>query len=134
MKKLLIIIACALLFSCAKEEKLSEQHARNGVKTYTLSVTADKGERPDNKSLFLDGYGGNITINTTSGSNDNTQFGNLTIGNGVRTKTYNYNGGFRENVKVEDSPVTFVHERRKAVLSTCNHEGYTAATCPYCTH
>ena len=42
MKKLFIIVACALLFSCAKEEKLSEQHARNGVKTYTLSISAER--------------------------------------------------------------------------------------------
>ena len=46
-----------LLFSCAKEMEQPEQiekPAREG-KTYTLTVTAGKGERPDTKALGFDG-------------------------------------------------------------------------------
>lgn len=102
-----------------------------------------------------DGNGGEITIDITSGnplyveavggsdisiwagsigSNDSGKVGTLNISNGVKTETYNYNGGYWETVKVENHPVTYVHERRKAVLFTCDHAGYTAATCPYCKH
>lgn len=68
------------------------------------------------------------------GSNDSEKFGTLNIGNGVKTMTYNYNENYWETVKVVNHPVTFVHERRKAVLFTCDHAGYTAETCPYCKH
>ena len=47
-----------LLFSCAKEMEQPEQiekPAREEVKTYTLTVTAGKGERPDTKVLGFDG-------------------------------------------------------------------------------
>jgi hypothetical protein len=102
-----------------------------------------------------DGNGGEITIDITSGnplyveavggsdmsiwtgsigSNVAEKVGTLNIGNGVKTKTYNYDQGYWENVQVKDNPVKFVHERRKAVLFTCDHAGYTAQTCPYCTH
>ena len=102
-----------------------------------------------------DGNGGEITIDITSGnplyveavggsdisiwagsigSNDSEKFGTLNIGNGVKTRTYNYNESYWETIKVENHPVTYVHERRKAVLFTCDHAGYTPQTCPYCTH
>ena len=93
-----------------------------------------------------DGNGGEITIDITSGnplyveavggsdisiwagsigSNDSEKFGTLNIGNGVKTRTYNYNESYWETIKVENHPVTYVHERRKAVLFTCDHAGYT---------
>lgn len=102
-----------------------------------------------------DGNGGEVTIDITSGnplyveavggsdisiwagsigSNDSEKFGTLNIGNGVKTRTYNYNEIYWETIKVENHPVTYVHERRKAVLFTCDHAGYTPQTCPYCTH
>ena len=102
-----------------------------------------------------DGNGGEVTIDITSGnplyveavggsdmsyytgsigSNVDTKVGTLILGNGVKTKTYHYEGSYWETVKVENNPVKFVHERRKAVLFTCDHAGYTAATCPYCHH
>jgi len=54
------LMLCVLLFSCAKEIDplvLPEQPVQEEVKTYTLSVTAGKGERPDTKALVLDGDG-----------------------------------------------------------------------------
>lgn len=44
------LLVCALLLSCAKEMDLSVQPVQ-GVKTYTLTVEAGKGERPDTKAL-----------------------------------------------------------------------------------
>ena len=50
----LILAGTALLFSCAKEMDLSVQPVQ-GVKTYTLTVEAGKGERPDTKALIFVG-------------------------------------------------------------------------------
>ena len=52
----LILASTALLLSCAKEMEAPVQPAQ-GVKTYTLTVEAGKGERPDTKALALDGSG-----------------------------------------------------------------------------
>ena len=52
----LILAGTALLLSCAKEMEAPVQPAQ-GVKTYTLTVEAGKGERPDTKALALDGSG-----------------------------------------------------------------------------
>ena len=50
------LLACSLLLSCAKEMEAPVQPAQ-GVKTYTLTMEAGKGERPDTKALALDGSG-----------------------------------------------------------------------------
>lgn len=50
------LLACGLLLSCAKETEqpmLPVQEDR----TYTLTVEAGKGERPDTKALIIDGEG-----------------------------------------------------------------------------
>ena len=44
------LLACALLLSCAKEMTLPEQPVQE-TGTYTLTVEARKGERPDTKAL-----------------------------------------------------------------------------------
>ena len=58
MKKFFPLIFFVLLVSCAKETEpamQTEQPAQEKVKTYTLTVTAGKGERPDTKALNLNG-------------------------------------------------------------------------------
>ena len=54
-----LILACtALLLSCAKEIEAPvqpEQPVQEEVKTYTLTVNAGKGERPDTKALIFVG-------------------------------------------------------------------------------
>ncbi len=50
------LLVCALLLSCAKETVQPVQPVQEG-KTYTLSVEAGKGERPDTKTLLIDGMG-----------------------------------------------------------------------------
>ena len=50
----LILAGTALLISCAKEMDLSVQPVQE-VKTYTLTIEAGKGERPDTKALNIDG-------------------------------------------------------------------------------
>ena len=52
----LILAGTALLLSCAKEMEAPVQPAQ-GVKTYTLTLEAGKGERQDTKALALDGSG-----------------------------------------------------------------------------
>lgn len=52
-----LLITCALLLSCAKEMVPSVQSELPGqpvpeAGTYTLTVEADKGERPDPKALM----------------------------------------------------------------------------------
>lgn len=109
-----------------------------------------------------DGKGGTITINTTSGnplyveaiggedcgywagsigSNDSDLFGTLNIGDGVRAETYNYNTSNWEYLKNSNNRVKFIHERRKAVLFSCDHKDATisitdgnshALNCNYC--
>ena len=56
---LLPLIACAVLFSCAKETEISVQPEPpvQETRTYTLTVEASKGERPDTKALNIDGEG-----------------------------------------------------------------------------
>jgi len=57
MKKTLhILLACALLFSCAKEMEQPVQPVQpvQDGKTYTLTVKADKGGKPDTKALGFD--------------------------------------------------------------------------------
>ena len=56
----------------------------------------------------------------------------LNIGPRVRVQTYK-NTTVENLVTTEDRAYT-VHHRRRAILFTCDHEGYTAQTCPYCTH
>ena len=46
------LLACAILFSCAKETVLPEQPVQEDG-TYTLTVEASKGERPDTKALMF---------------------------------------------------------------------------------
>lgn len=51
-----LLIACAMLYSCAKETEPQvhpEQPVQWEVKTYTLTVEAGKGERPDTKALVF---------------------------------------------------------------------------------
>lgn len=109
-----------------------------------------------------DGKGGTITINTTSGnplyveavggedcgywagsigSNDSDLFGTLNIGDGVRAETYNYNISKWENLEIDNNRVKFIHERRRAVLYSCDHKDATisitdgnshALNCNYC--
>ena len=55
MKKCFSLLALILLFSCSKELDAPVQPAEERVKTYTLTVTAGKGERPDTKALHLEG-------------------------------------------------------------------------------
>ena len=58
MKKFFPLIFFVLLVSCAKETEpamQTEQPAQEKMKTYTLTVTAGKGERPDTKALNLNG-------------------------------------------------------------------------------
>ena len=93
------------------------------------SITA----RGDGESAGIGGSDISIWAGSI-GSNDSDKVGTLNIGNGVKTRTYNYNESYWETIKVENHPVTYVHERRKAVLFTCDHAGYTPQTCPYCTH
>ena len=52
----LILAGTALLFSCYKEIEAPVQPEQTvqGVKTYTLTVNAGKGERPDTKALDID--------------------------------------------------------------------------------
>ena len=47
-----LFMACAMLFSCAKEMPLPEQPVQEDG-TYTLTVVARKGERPDTKALVF---------------------------------------------------------------------------------
>ena len=46
------LLACAILFSCAKETPLPEPPVQEAG-TYTLTVVARKGERPDTKALMF---------------------------------------------------------------------------------
>ena len=50
------LLACAILFSCTKEKPLPEPPVQEAG-TYTLTLEAGKGERPDTKALALDGSG-----------------------------------------------------------------------------
>lgn len=59
-------------------------------------------------------------------------FGNINIGPHVRVQTYN--NTTLENLETSDNRVDRIHHRRRAILFTCTHEGYSEATCPYCTH
>ena len=56
----------------------------------------------------------------------------LNIGPRVRVQTYN--NTTLENLVTTDDRADRVHHRRRAILFTCDHEGYTATTCPYCVH
>ena len=56
-KTFFILLACVTLFSCVREMDLPEQPVQEAVKTYTITVEAGKGERPDTKALYVDGYG-----------------------------------------------------------------------------
>jgi hypothetical protein len=47
-----LLMVCALLLSCAKEMTLPEQPVQEDG-TYTLTVEASKGERPDTKALMF---------------------------------------------------------------------------------
>ena len=47
-----LFMACAMLFSCAKETVLPERPVQEDG-TYTLTVVARKGERPDTKALMF---------------------------------------------------------------------------------
>lgn len=51
----LSLAPCALLFSCVKEDAILQQPEVREVKTYSLAVSAVKGERPDTKALKFDG-------------------------------------------------------------------------------
>ena len=58
MKRYFWACCALLLLSCAKEmdhPEVLEIPAREEVKTYTLTVTAGKGEQPDTKALGFDG-------------------------------------------------------------------------------
>ena len=56
MRKILpFLMVLAVLFSCAKEMEDPVQPTQKKAQTYTLSVTAGKGERPDTKALHLEG-------------------------------------------------------------------------------
>jgi len=48
-----LFLACTLLFSCVKEEALPESVVQEEIKTYTLTVEAGKGGRPDTKALMF---------------------------------------------------------------------------------
>ena len=53
-----LFMACAMLFSCAKEMEVPvqpQQPAGEEVKTYTLTVDAGKGEKTDTKALGFEG-------------------------------------------------------------------------------
>ena len=56
----------------------------------------------------------------------------LNIGPRVRVQTYN--NTTVENLETKDDRAYTVHHRRRAILFTCDHEGSTADTCPYCVH
>ena len=51
-----LLMVCALLLSCAKEMVLPERPVQEDG-TYTLTVEAGKGERPETKALDIDGKG-----------------------------------------------------------------------------
>jgi len=58
MKKHIAIAVSVLLFSCSREAEAPEQAIQeNEIRTYSLSVTADKGERAEGKALNLDSSG-----------------------------------------------------------------------------
>lgn len=54
MKRIFTLIACAMLISCEKEMELPEPSVRE-EKSYTLSVTADKGGGLDTNALTFSG-------------------------------------------------------------------------------
>ena len=92
-----------------------------------------------------------VTINTTSGnpltveaiggadcgsagsigSYSSDRFGTLNIGNLVKVQTYD-SGWTTLQTNVNRADQT--HHTRHAKLTTCDHAGYTADTCLYCTH
>ena len=74
----LILAGTALLFSCAKEMDLSVQPVQ-GVKTYTLTVEAGKGERPDTKALNIDDN--NLKATWTTGDTVKVYKGVAFLGN-----------------------------------------------------
>lgn len=102
-----------------------------------------------------DGNGGIITITTTDGplyiyaeggsdcgwwagsigSNDSDKFGTLILGNGVQTHAWidPAHDGFGP-ILVEYNPVAYIQQRKKTILLTCDHPGYTPQTCIYCKH
>ena len=57
MKKLSLFILAGLLLSCTRETEpsLPPEQPVQGSRTYTLTVEAGKGERPDTKALGFDG-------------------------------------------------------------------------------
>lgn len=59
-----LFLACTLLFSCVKEEVLPESVVQEEVKTYTLTIEAGKGERPDSRALHIDDSG-SLTLGDT---------------------------------------------------------------------
>ncbi len=72
------LLVCTLLLSCAKEMDLSVQPVQ-GVKTYTLTVEAGKGERPDTKALNIDDN--NLKATWTTGDTVKVYKGVAFLGN-----------------------------------------------------
>lgn len=123
----------------------------------TLNLVLCDGAHLKAKALWVDHtgtlriFGQTVTIDITScnpliveaiggedcgsagaiGSYDSDRFGTLKIGDRVKVQTYNSAWVTLEtNVNRSDK----IHRIRHAKLTTCDHPGYTADTCPYCTH
>lgn len=111
-RRFCLFMACAMLFSCAKEMEVPvqpQQPAGEEVKTYTLTVDAGKGERPG------------------TGSDD---YGQLSIGDNVMVSSWNGNEGPYPAELRRD----YCWYRTQARIEPCTHPGYTAETCPYHKH
>lgn len=81
--------------------------------------------------LHIEAIGGDGCGNEAGsiGAYKEADFGNINIGPLVRVQTYN--NTTLENLVTSDNRIDRIHRRRRALLFTCDHEGYTADTCPY---